>query len=179
MKDTDNEKIIPNDALVIMVGIPGSGKSTLAKKIAKDENEIISTDEIRGEINGDESDQSNVVEVFEEYHRRIEERLKNGQLAIADATSIIDFSRQNLYDIAKKYNRPIRIIIMNIPLNQCLRQNKNRARKVPKEVIISMYNNLKKEYNKIAEEIKILPDAKVYDVMSLENEIAKEPKKNK
>lgn len=71
-----NKKKIPEDSLVIMVGIPGSGKSTLAKKIVKDESQIVSTDKIRGEINGNEAEQSNASEVFNEYHRRIDEKLK-------------------------------------------------------------------------------------------------------
>ena len=144
--------------------------STLAKKIVKDESQIVSTDKIRGEINGNEAEQSNASEVFNEYHRRIDEKLKNGELVIADATSIQEFARQNLYKIAEKYNRPIRIIIMNMGLEQCLRQNKNRNRQVPEDVIRNMFESLKSEYKKIEEEVKMLPDAKVYDIMSLEKE---------
>ena len=161
---------IPEDSLVIMVGIPGSGKSTIAKKIANNETQIISTDKIRGEINGSEESQSNTKEVFNEYHRRIDENLKNGELTIADATSIQDYARQNLYTIAQKYNRPIRIIIMNISLEQSLAQNNKRDRKVLEEVIKKMFNELKNEYEKIKEEVKLLPDAKVYDIISQKKE---------
>lgn len=91
-------------------------------------------------------------------------------MVIADATYIQEFARQNLYKIAEKYNRPIRIIIMNMGLEQCLRQNKNRNRQVPEDVIRNMFESLKSEYKKIEEEVKMLPDAKVYDIMSLEKE---------
>ena len=168
--EKENNKKIPDDSLVIMVGIPGSGKSTLAKEIAYDVNEIVSTDKIRGEINGSEASQSNANDVFKEFHRRIEEKLKNGELAIADATSIQEYSRHNLYNIAQKYSRPISIIIMNISLEQCLAQNNKRERKVPEDVIKRMFNDLKIEYEKIREEAKILPDARVYDIVSTKKE---------
>ena len=155
---------IPEDSLVILVGVAGSGKSYLAKKLAKDDNEIISSDEIRKEINGDESDQRNASMVFEEFHKRIEERLQSGKMTIADATSLEAFARKNLYDIATKYGRPIRVVIMNVPLIQIKKQNQQRKRNVPEYVIDKMFSDLEKEYDKIHSEVENMPDAMACDV---------------
>ena len=59
---------------------------------------------------------------------------------------------------------------MNISLEQCLAQNNKRDRKVPEEVIKKMFNELKNEYEKIKEEVQLLPDAKVYDIISPKKE---------
>ena len=65
-----------------------------------------------------------------------------------------------MYEIAKKYNRPIRIVVMNVPLRQILEQNSKRERKVPEEVIKKMFKNLAEQIEEISEEVRQLPDAK-------------------
>lgn len=166
-----NKINIPNDSLMILVGVPGSGKSTLAEKIASgDKKMIVSSDDIRNEINGDELNQSNATQVFDIFYERIEERLKKGEKVIADSTGIDDFSRKILYDLAKKYNRPIRIVRMNIFLEDCLRQNAGRNKRVPEEVLIRRFDKLKREYSKIDREVDELTNAEVYDIIKLEME---------
>ena len=49
-----------------MCGLPASGKTTKAKEIVAEEGaEYVSSDEIRKELYGDESDQTNPNKVFE------------------------------------------------------------------------------------------------------------------
>ena len=170
-----NKPNIPNNSLIILVGVPGSGKSTLAEKISfGDKKMIVSSDDIRAEINGNELNQDNATQVFDIFYKRIEERLKKGERVIADSTGIDDFSREILYDLAKKYNRPIRIVRMNISLEESLLQNEGREKRVPKEVIIRRFNKLKREYSKIDKEVHELPNAEVYDIIKLPKE--REPK---
>ena len=56
--------------LILLIGIPGSGKSFYAKKydydrIFKHNTTILSSDQIRKEILGDENDQTHNDEVFD------------------------------------------------------------------------------------------------------------------
>ena len=71
--------------LIVMCGLAGSGKSTLAKKIAAERNaEIISSDELRKEMFGDETHQEDKNKLFTEYNKRIRTALERGSDVIAD-----------------------------------------------------------------------------------------------
>ena len=67
--------------MTMMVGLAASGKSTYAKKIVNDTDAIIlSSDAIRWELFGDETDQEHNQQVFQELHKRA----KNG-LSLVEA----------------------------------------------------------------------------------------------
>lgn len=107
---------IPDNAVVLMVGVAGSGKSTIAKKIAQNNSLIVSSDECRKEISGSEEDQSVTAQAFELFYKKIEEGIIQQKQVIADATNLEKFSRERIYDIANKYGVPIYAIVFNIPL---------------------------------------------------------------
>lgn len=76
--------------LIVMCGLSGSGKSTLAKKIAdKRDAEIISSDELRKEMFGDETHQEDKNKLFTEYNKRIRAALERGSDAISDKTNLL------------------------------------------------------------------------------------------
>ena len=133
---------IPNNSLVIIVGIPGSGKSILAEKIAKRKGVIVSANRIRSYISGDKYSQENDELVFKEFHKKINEYLEQNKLVVADATSI-------------KNKRPIRVLVLNIPLKTVL-NNPSSTSKISKEVICKMYHNMEVAYEYINKEIKSL-----------------------
>lgn len=62
---------IPNNAVILLVGVPGYGKSTLAKNSFKENAIIVSSDECRKEICGNEEDQSVTKEAFELFYKKI------------------------------------------------------------------------------------------------------------
>ena len=75
--------------MTMMVGLAASGKSTYAKKLANDTDAIIlSSDAIRWELFGDETDQEHNQQVFQELHERAKECLCDGRNVIYDATNI-------------------------------------------------------------------------------------------
>lgn len=164
-----NKKMIPDDSLVIMVGIPGSGKSTISKnsEMLKNAN-VISSDEIREKLFGNEADNSNNTLVFETFYSKIEESLKEGKLTVADSTAINRNTRKQLYLIAAKYNRPIRLIIMNIQKEVAKYRNSNRSRVVPDEIIDKMYDRLLDEYNYINEEVEKLKEIDRVDISAID-----------
>lgn len=126
---------------MMMCGLPGSGKSTYAKTY-KDTFKIFSSDEIRAELLGDETNQEENDIVFRELHRRIKECLANGENCIYDACNISYKRRMAFLGEIKKYN-PHTICIFNWkPYEQCLIDNKKRDRVVPDYAIERMYKNI-------------------------------------
>ena len=69
------------------MGPPASGKSTLAKHLlSKIDAQIISTDQIRKDLYGDDSKQGDWDEVEERMHEKIINSISNNQAVVVDAT---------------------------------------------------------------------------------------------
>ncbi|QPK89894.1 AAA family ATPase [Bacillus velezensis] len=128
---------------IMMVGLAGSGKSTVAKELAKDRKDIviISSDNIRLELFGDESYQGDNAKVFEEMRQRAKKSLKDGKHVVYDATNINRKKRKALLSQLPKDVEKI-ALYMAIPYKVTLRQNEERERSVPVNSIFGMYKNL-------------------------------------
>lgn len=124
--------------LYMMVGLPGSGKSHYTKTM---DATVVSTDTIREELFGDMNDQSHNNEVFNEVHKRIYSCLKQGVDAVYDATNLSRKRRRaflkTLPEGTLKY-----AIVMCTDYDICLRNNNNRDRHVPEEVIRKMFTRM-------------------------------------
>lgn len=128
--------------LIMMIGLPASGKSTIAKKYAKKENAIIiSTDELRQELLGNENSQENNELIFKEAEKRLKENIINDKNVIFDATNISYKRRIDWLNRFNKFNVYKIAILIATPYEECLLRNAKRDRKVPEEVIKNMYHN--------------------------------------
>src|SRR2546423_12502541 len=77
---------LPKAALALLMGASGSGKSTFAKRhFARDD--VVSSDQLRGLLSGDEGDQQATEAAFGRLHQWLDARLAAGMLAGADATN--------------------------------------------------------------------------------------------
>lgn len=91
--------------MIMMVGLPGSGKSTCAEHYASVHNyTIFSSDAIRKELYGDESEQQDPQKVFRILHRRIKEALLEGKNCIYDATNLTSKLRRNFLQYISNVN---------------------------------------------------------------------------
>lgn len=128
--------------MFMMIGLPASGKSTLAEQIAKSEDaEIVSSDNIRKELYGDENIQGDNNKVFRILQERIINGLKNNKNMIYDATNISYKTRIAFLQRLNKLEVEKIAIMVATPYEDCLIRNSQRERKVPEEVIKRMYNN--------------------------------------
>lgn len=121
--------------LFVLVGISGSGKSWFANEGLKENFEVFSSDAIRAEVFGDETDQTHNQKVFEILHKRLRLALKNGKNCIYDATNLNRKRRiaflNSIQDIdCKKF-----CFVMATPFECCVERDKNRARSVGEKVI--------------------------------------------
>jgi predicted kinase len=120
MKRTFSEVIkseIPNNSVLISVGLPGSWKSPVTEEIAKMKGfEILRSDMIRLEVlkgldifdNKVASDPENRRRVYEEMFRQAESALKTSEKGlILDATFFTQELRSRAAELAQKANRAL------------------------------------------------------------------------
>ena len=127
---------------IMLCGLPASGKSTYAKELAEIYNaNIHSSDDIRKELSGDINNQSINEAAFKTLHNRIKEDLKNGESCIYDATNISYKRRMAFLNELNKIPCKKLCYLIATPYEECIKNNSNRERKVPEEVIERMYRN--------------------------------------
>ena len=126
----------------IMVGAPGSGKSTYAARLSERENAvIISGDQIRAELYGDADIQGEWMAIQDRIENLIEENID--RVLIMDGTHYRAKYRKDAIALLQSYGyHDIRAIVVNPPLDICLKQNSARARNVPELVIKKMHSAL-------------------------------------
>lgn len=128
----------------MLIGLQGSGKSTFAKKIKEDDKdyntEIISSDNVRRHLFGDETFQGDNSKVFEFMNNTTKECLKNGTNVIYDATNL---SRKRRMSLLKDVKADMKIVYcMATPFERCISFDRNRERCVGYEVIKRAYKQL-------------------------------------
>lgn len=128
--------------LFLMIGIPASGKTSLAEDIAKSEDAIIvSSDNIRKELYGDENIQGDNNKVFRILEDRIIKGLKANKNMIYDATNISYKKRMAFLQRIKKLEVEKIAVMVATAYEDCIVRNSQRERKVPEEVIKRMYQS--------------------------------------
>lgn len=126
--------------LIVMAGIAGSGKSRRAKEIAKQERAtIVSTDEIRQQLFGDEDRQKRTAQVFYEVYSRIEAELASGKSVILDATNL---DREKRMKVLSKFPDPLKeCYYVDVPYERCVERNQARKRTVDEHILGKMRKN--------------------------------------
>lgn len=126
-----------------MIGCPGSGKSTLAALLGREGNfSIVSTDKIREALYGDESIQGDWTVIEVHVLSQIRRAIALNQPVIYDATNARRDWRVAL--LGQLGNENIRWIAWHLqtPLDICQARNQHRKRRVPDNVIESMFKSL-------------------------------------
>lgn len=132
-------------SLYVMIGPSGAGKSTVAKNLAVKFNaEVVSTDEIRQMLFGDEAIQREGKRVFETAYMTTRAHLNHRRNVIFDATNTTMKGREELLKaVADCPECKQRIAVLVTPFKEIsLERNAKRSRKVSEKVIERQYHQL-------------------------------------
>jgi predicted kinase len=126
--------------IILTVGLPGSGKSTYLKRRRM---KALSSDDIRGLLADDPTDQAIHGRVFATIRYLLRHRIEIGRPATCiDATHLTKKERRPYLKIAKKYGCDVEVLFFDVPAEVCLRRNRRRGRVVPEEAIRRMQAKL-------------------------------------
>ncbi|WP_198014999.1 AAA family ATPase [Mastigocladopsis repens] len=132
--------------LLLLIGLPGSGKSTLARQLLAEcpWMQLISTDAIRGQMFGNEGLQGPWLLIWREIQRQFQQAVATGGTTIYDATNAQRRHRREIITIARELGfTHMTGVWVRTPVWLCLARNKRRERKVPEDVILRMYRQLR------------------------------------
>ena len=123
-----------------LVGLPGSGKSTFAKELNQQvpDSVIVSTDEIRLRLFGDETIQGDWNRVEDLVIERVKLALAYEQPIIYDATNVQFAWRSSFLDKVSDSNTEWIAWWLQTPVEICKQWNKKRSRQVP-DFVIDVY----------------------------------------
>jgi predicted kinase len=131
--------------LIILCGLPGSGKSSYAEELMtinntfSDEEMVIhSSDAIRAELFGDEGSQEDNGRVFELMRKRTIEDLRADKTVIYDATNVTRKARKSAIACAHPTHDIVECHIVWAEIEECIRRDGLRDRKVGPAVIDKM-----------------------------------------
>lgn len=121
---------------IMLVGVAGAGKSTFARNLSELRHyEICSSDAIRGELWGDESDQREPNKVFQVMLERTRAALSDHRSIIYDAANIEEKYRLQILQQISPYDcHKVCVVFIERP-EECIARQDLRDRKVPEHVI--------------------------------------------
>lgn len=110
--------VIPEPALIVLVGISGSGKSTLATRLFA-ATAIVASDVCRALVSDDARNGRATAAAFRVLRSIVLERLQFYRTAVVDATNVERPHRQALIDLAKEAMVPAIAIVLDVPVKVC------------------------------------------------------------
>lgn len=118
--------------LYVLCGIPGSGKTTLAHQLAEQHGATVhSIDDIPGSWGNRDIDGS----FRRQWIYNISADLQNGSSVVCDSTALTSISRKWILKKISDFDCKKILVMKVVPVEECLRRNENRERKVPEEHI--------------------------------------------
>jgi protein phosphatase len=128
--------VIPDPALVILVGPSGSGKSTFAQAHFK-RSEIISSDVLREMISDDPSNQEASAEAFRVLAILVNGRLKRRLTTVIDATNLRPANRRRFRHLASRYAVPVICVAFDFSVDTYNAHNRVRADRVVEDEVVA------------------------------------------
>ena len=117
--------IVPELAVVALVGPSGSGKSSFARKHFLP-TEVLSSDFCRGLVSDAENSQAATNDAFDVLYFIASKRLAAGKLVVIDATNVQVEARKPIVALARQYHCIPVAIVFDLPEKLCHERNRGR-----------------------------------------------------
>jgi predicted kinase len=135
---------LPCKRLILLVGVPACGKSTLSDGLAREGFEVLSLDAIRKRVHGDEAVQEDLERVLQIFRSRFGQALSRGRAVVIDATNVYFDDRRTFLKQARRAGyTDITLLVLDVPLAECMRRNRLRERVVPDHAMERIHRELK------------------------------------
>jgi alkanesulfonate monooxygenase SsuD/methylene tetrahydromethanopterin reductase-like flavin-dependent oxidoreductase (luciferase family)/predicted kinase len=126
--------LLPDSALVVLVGASGSGKSTWAAQHYR-ATEVVSSDALRAVVGSGEADLDASTDAFALLDRIVAARLRRGLTVVVDTLGLDAAFRRSLLDAARAAGMPGAAVLFDTPGAVCRGRNAQRDRPVPARVL--------------------------------------------
>jgi len=153
LDQTPNRRIaVPELGLIVLCGASGSGKSTFALRHFAS-TEVVSSDQCRGLVGDDETDQAVTAPAFALLNDIVDKRLQVGRLTVVDATNTKREDRKSLIELARKWDVLATAIVFDLPVAACLERNAQRQdRTTPEHAIRRQHKTLRRSMKGLRKE---------------------------
>ena len=130
--------------LIVLSGVPGSGKSYFSNALKSEINEgvyVISSDQLRYELLGDQRDLSQDEKIWKRFYELTKEYAKKKDaIVVLDATNAKKIYRLDNIKPYKELYDEIDLIYFQLDKETVLKQNKERDNPIPEEALLRLIN---------------------------------------
>ncbi len=126
--------MLPDPALVVLVGASGSGKSAWAAAHYRPA-EVVSSDALRGIVGSGQHDLDASSDAFALLEQVVDARLGRGLTTVVDTLGTDAGRRRRWLDEARRAGLPAVAVVLDTPAELCRSRNAGRDRPVPARVL--------------------------------------------
>ncbi len=124
------DAVLPDPALVVLVGPSASGKSFWAAHRYRPD-EVVSSDRLRALVGSGEHDLEASADAFAVLDSIVAARLRRGLTAVVDTLGLDPARRRGYLDLARSSGMPAVAVLVDTDPAECRRRNRTRDQAVP------------------------------------------------
>ena len=118
--------------LTVLIGAPGSGKSTYASRLGT----VVTNDRKTAQAPGD---------ILHDSYRQINQLLAAGKDVVFDTTGANPAVRKAALSIARKHGAATAAVVMDTPLDTCLKVQQQKSRPVASAEVCRMHADIRRQ----------------------------------
>jgi alkanesulfonate monooxygenase SsuD/methylene tetrahydromethanopterin reductase-like flavin-dependent oxidoreductase (luciferase family)/predicted kinase len=147
----ERPEVIPDPALVVLVGVSGSGKSTWAAQhyLAR---EIVSSDQLRAVVGSGEHDLDASEDAFSLLGHVVAARTGRRLTTVVDTLGLSADRRLGYLALARRAGLPAIAVLCDTAPDVCRQRNRSRQRPVPAAVLDEQLHRVREAADRLASE---------------------------